>query len=169
MVDLTRRAFAEAPEAASPGKREAAPPLELHHGAISVPDLEDSIRWYERVLGLQIERRFEIAHAHARGAMLRRGTIRVEIFEVSNAAPLPEGRRSPNTDIATHGNKHVAFSTPHLDELLQWLRHLQIEPVLKATGRFGTALFIRDNSGNLLEFIIPPSTLEASDVPVIAG
>jgi catechol 2,3-dioxygenase-like lactoylglutathione lyase family enzyme len=138
------------------------PPLELHHGAVSVPDLEASILWYGRVLGLDIERRFELEPAQARGAMLRRGDLRIELFEVRDAASLPEGRGHPLTDIATHGNKHVALSAPRLDGLLRWLSACDIEPVLSHTGPFGTALFIHDNSGNLLEFIVSPSGTDDS-------
>jgi hypothetical protein len=42
--------------------------LRFHHGGVSVPDLEASIRWYREVLGFEVEHRFEIpkAHIHAR-------------------------------------------------------------------------------------------------------
>ena len=78
--------------------------LKFHHGGISVPDLEASIRWYHDTLGFEVEQRFEIPKAHARVAMIRRGSLRMELFEVEDAKPLPEDRRLPDRDLKTHGN-----------------------------------------------------------------
>ena len=44
--------------------------LKHHHGGVSVPDLEASIRWYREVLGFEVENRFEIPKAHAKVAMI---------------------------------------------------------------------------------------------------
>ena len=128
----------------------------LHHGAISVPSLEDSLAWYGRVLGFEVESQFDIPAIPARVAMLRNGDLRIEVFEVPGAAPLPESRRTPDVDNRTHGNKHVAFVTPDVtalhEELVRrgadivWLRHMP----------HGSAMFIRDNAGNLIEFVQAP-------------
>ena len=128
----------------------------IHHGAISVPSLEESLAWYARVLGFRVETQFDIPAIPARAAMLRNGDLRVEVFEVPGAAPLPECRRTPDVDNRTHGNKHLAFVTPDVtalhDELVRrgadivWLRHMPQ----------GSAMFIRDNAGNLIEFVQEP-------------
>jgi methylmalonyl-CoA/ethylmalonyl-CoA epimerase len=137
----------------------------LHHGAVSVPDLEASIQWYARVLKLHVERRFDLAAIQAHGAMLCGAGVRIELFEVPQAHPLPEERRFPDRDLTTHGNKHVALSAPDFPHLLGWLKECGVEPVLTHTGAFGTALFIRDNSGNLIEFVTPPDRLSSRGCP----
>ncbi|HEY4973922.1 MAG TPA: VOC family protein, partial [Steroidobacteraceae bacterium] len=64
--------------------------LKFHHGGVSVPDLEASIRWYHDMLGFEVEHRFEIPKAHAKVAMIKRGALRMELFQVENADPLPD-------------------------------------------------------------------------------
>jgi len=130
-------------------------PLEFrhHHGGISVPDLEASIRWFAAVLDFEVERRFEIPAIPAKVAMLRRGELRMELFEVPGAAPLPPQRREPNTDVHIHGNKHVAFAVADVDSFAKELRSRGADIVFVAHHPFGSTLFIRDNAGNLIEFV----------------
>ena len=66
-----------------------APAFTFHHGGVSVPDLEQAITWYRDILGFALERRFRIEPAKADVAFVRRGTLRFELFEVADAAPLP--------------------------------------------------------------------------------
>lgn len=135
---------------------EARGPLKFHHGGISVPDLDASIDWFDRVLGFQVEKRMEIAAIPARVAMLRRDELRIELFEVAGATPLPNERRQPNTDPHTHGNKHVAFAVPDVDVFVQELREKGADIALVGHMKFGSFVFIRDNAGNLIEFVQQP-------------
>lgn len=127
--------------------------LAFHHAAVSVPDLDQAIAWYGRVLGFAVESRFSIATLKAEAAMLKRDGLRVEIFEVAGAAPLPEDRRSPHADLGTHGNKHVAFQVPDIDALLESFERSGIDVAMVVREAFGTACFIRDCAGNLIEFV----------------
>lgn len=127
--------------------------ISIHHVALSVPDLEQSIAWYERVLGFQVERRFDVPRANARAAFLERDGTRVELFQVQDADPLPADRSHPHADLRTHGHKHVAFGARNYDELLQAMQDDGIDIVLRVGESFGRAFFICDNSGNVLEFV----------------
>lgn len=131
--------------------------LKHHHGGVSVPDLEAAIRWYHDVLGFEVENRFEIAKANAKVAMIKRGPLRMELFEVAGAAALPDDRRVPDRDLKTHGNKHVCFGIQSVDQTEQEFRAKGVDIVF--VGRFkdlAPNIFIRDNSGNLIEFIEQP-------------
>ena len=130
--------------------------LKHHHGGISVPDLEASIRWYAEVLGFEVEQRFEIPAIPAKVAMLRRGDLRLELFEVPGAQPLPEERRHPNLDLRTHGNKHLAFAIKDLDSAERELRSRGADIVWVRRFEFGANIFVRDNSGNLIELVLQP-------------
>jgi methylmalonyl-CoA/ethylmalonyl-CoA epimerase len=127
-----------------------------HHGGLSVPDIEASIRWWHDVLDFTVERRFDIAAIPAKVAMLRNGNLRIELFEVAGARPLPDERRKANTDLKTHGNKHVAFAVRNVDEFAQQLRERNVD--IEFVGHFphGDNIFIRDNAGNLVEFVQEP-------------
>ena len=133
-------------------------PIELrfHHGGVSVPDLEASIRWYREVLGFEVEHRFEIPKARAKVAMIRRGALRMELFEVEDGKLLPEDRRVPDRDLQTHGNKHVCFGVQSVDAAEQELRAKGVDIVFVGRAMQPPNIFMRDNSGNLIEFIEPP-------------
>ena len=130
--------------------------LKHHHGGISVPDLEASIRWYAEVLDFEVEQRLEIPAIPAKVAMLRRGDLRLELFEVPGAQPLPEERRHPNLDLRTHGNKHLAFAIKDLDSAERELRSRGADIVWVRRFEFGANIFLRDNSGNLIELVLQP-------------
>jgi catechol 2,3-dioxygenase-like lactoylglutathione lyase family enzyme len=125
----------------------------FHHGGVSVPSLEDAIAWYGRVLGFEVEKRFRIEPAKADAAMIRKGPLRFELFEVTGAAPLPEDRRMPIPDLKTHGNKHVAFQIADLEGFLTEMTSKDVDIAFVVREAFGRGCFIRDCAGNLIEFV----------------
>jgi len=125
----------------------------FHHGGVSVPSLDEAIEWYDRVLGFELEKRFYIEAARSHTAMVRKGPLRFEIFEVEGAAPLPEDRRHPPLDVRTHGNKHVAFRVEDLDAFLAEMDEKQADVAFVVREAFGKGCFIRDCAGNLIEFV----------------
>ncbi len=128
----------------------------FHHGGVSVPDLAEAIAWYGRVLGFEVEKRFYIEAARSHTAMVRKGPLRFELFEVAGAAPLPEDRRHPPADLRTHGNKHLAFRVADLDAFLAEMEAMQVDVAFVVREAFGKGAFIRDCAGNLIEFVEEP-------------
>lgn len=128
----------------------------FHYGGVSVPSLDDAIDWYGRVLGFEVEKRFYIAPAKAHAAMVRKGPLRFELFEVEGADPLPEERRFPPSDLQTHGNKHVAFQVEYLEEFLTEMEAKQVDIAFVVREAFGKGCFERDCAGNLIEFVEEP-------------
>ena len=129
----------------------------FHHGGVSVPSLHEAIDWYGRVLGFEVEKRFYIEAAKSDTAMVRKGPLRFEIFEVEGAAALPEDRRHPPADLRTHGNKHVAFRVADLEEFLSEMEQKQVDIAFVVREAFGKGCFIRDCAGNLIEFVEEPN------------
>ena len=129
----------------------ALPGLAFHHYALSVPDLGQAIAWYGRAFDFAEAFRFTIPGADV--AMLQRGALRLELFCVEGAAPLPEGRSDPQADVATHGNKHAGFAVPSLKAALAELALIGIEPVFTSSDGPQTIAFIRDCAGNLIELV----------------
>lgn len=129
------------------------PEFTFHHGGVSVPSLDDAIEWYCRVLGYELEKRFWIEAARSHTAMLRKGPLRFELFEVEGAAPLPDDRRHPPSDLKTHGNKHLAFRVENLDLFLAEMEAKAVDVAFVVREEFGKGCFIRDCAGNLIEFV----------------
>jgi catechol 2,3-dioxygenase-like lactoylglutathione lyase family enzyme len=129
----------------------------FHHGGVSVPDLDAAIAWYGRVLGFVEERRFAIPPARAKVAFIRKGSLRFELFEVEDAAPLPDDRRTPDRDLKTHGNKHLAFRVDDLDGFLAEMEQKGADVAFVVRQAFGSGCFIRDCAGNLIEFVEEPN------------
>jgi catechol 2,3-dioxygenase-like lactoylglutathione lyase family enzyme len=129
----------------------------FHHGGVSVPSLDAAIDWYGHVLGFEVEMRFFIEAANAKAAMVRKGPLRFELFEVAGAASLPEDRRHPPADLKTHGNKHVAFCVDDLEAFLVEMEAKGADIAFVVREAFGKGCFIRDCAGNLIEFVEEPN------------
>lgn len=125
----------------------------FHHGGVSVPSLDDAIDWYGHVLGFELERRFYIEAAKSHTAMVRKGPLRFELFEVEGAAPLPADRRHPPSDLKTHGNKHVAFRVDDVEAFLVEVEAKGADVAFVVREAFGKGCFLRDCAGNLIEFV----------------
>lgn len=128
-----------------------------HHAGLSVADLDESIQWYGDKLGFSLEKRHPVPTIPAEVAIVVNGDVRVELFCVPGALPLPDDRRVPNRDLQTHGNKHVAFVVPDVMVLADILSQRGVDVVLAHRFEFGAFMFIRDNTGNLIEFIEGPA------------
>lgn len=128
-------------------------PIRLHHGALSVPNLDDSIAWYKDMLGFEVEQRFKIPGVAVEFAMLKRGDMRVELFCAENSKPMDESRREPNTAFLSQGSLHFCFAVPDPRSLAENLRERGGDIVWIRDFEWGSNAFIRDNAGNLIEFL----------------
>jgi metallo-beta-lactamase class B len=128
--------------------------IEWNHVALSVPNLAESIAWYERMLGFKGTVRPSQPGARQLVADLRRGNITIELFQVTDAAPLPESRKNPSEDFRTHGVKHFGFEVKNLPAVLAELKakgvKMAFEMRVTPTEDFA---FISDNAGNAIELI----------------
>ncbi len=128
-------------------------PIRLHHGAVSVPNLDESIAWYQKMLGFEVEQRVRIPGQPVEFAMLKRGDLRVELFAAENSKPMEANRREPNTAFLTQGSLHFAFAVPDARALAESLREHGADIVWIRDFPWGSNAFIRDNAGNLIEFV----------------
>jgi len=129
--------------------------IEWNHVALSVPDIAESIAWYEEMLGFKgTVRGGGQPGARQQVADLRRGNITIELFQVPDASPLPESRKNPSEDFRTHGVKHFGFEVKNLPAVLEELKAKGVKMAFEMrdapTERFA---FISDNAGNAIELI----------------
>jgi methylmalonyl-CoA/ethylmalonyl-CoA epimerase len=133
-----------------------------HHGGVSVPDLDAAIAWWRTVLGFEVAERFPIPAIPADVAMLVNGPLHIELFQVAGAKPLPDERRQPDIDVYTHGNKHMSFAVDNVREFAAELRRRGADIVWVKEMKHGSNIFIRDNAGNLIEFVQSPKPTESA-------
>jgi methylmalonyl-CoA/ethylmalonyl-CoA epimerase len=127
------------------------------HAGISVGDLEASIAWYRDMLGFTVDRIVQIPEDTGRVALMSLGDFRLELFCIPEANPLPDERRYPWTDIRTHGIKHIAYAVSDIEALMDSLKEKGVDVVWDTRVHDGdTCAFVRDNTGNLVEFVERP-------------
>ena len=127
--------------------------IPLHCG-ISVAHMQESIEWYENMLGFTLLWRKDIEALNCEIAFLKMGDFEIELFRHHETLPLPAERRDPDKDIQTQGIKHVAYEVENIAVLLKDLRGKGVDVVFGPMPMEGTVMgFIRDNTGNLIELI----------------
>jgi methylmalonyl-CoA/ethylmalonyl-CoA epimerase len=128
--------------------------LRPDHAGISVADLEASIAWYGEMLGFTVDRIVDVPEGTGRLALIRNGDFLLELFCLPDAAPIPEERRHPATDLRTHGMKHVAYAVADIRALMEHLKAKGADVVWDVVTHDGVlCAFVRDNSGNVVEFV----------------
>ena len=132
------------------------------HVGISVPDADASVQWYKDIFGFEVLSDDFVPPLNARIVFLKGHTFEIELFEYkgADAAPLPEERKNPDSDLKTCGVKHVAWSVENMDEEFARLLSLKVD-IVKEPFPMGKdkVCFIRDNSGILIELIEKPKEL----------
>jgi len=128
--------------------------LKPHHFAILVSDIEQSIKWYNEILGFRLKKRFERKDVGGQFAFLELNGIEIEIYSVVNS--IRQEEYNPSIDsLSTQGMKHFAFSVKDIVLAVQDLKSRGVkfikEPTL-GSSRQMYAIFL-DNSGIMLEVI----------------
>jgi len=127
--------------------------ITFDHVALSVPNIGESSAWYQKMFGFREVRRGGQPNG-MQTALLQRGNIDIELFQISGAAPLPESRRNPSEDFRTHGVKHFAFEVKDIRAVLAQLQARGVKIAFELRDNPGTAYaFVSDNAGNTIELI----------------
>jgi len=124
------------------------------HAGISVYDIAAATEWYGSVLGFRpLSDPVYEPPLGAKVVFLRRGDFEIELFEYDAPKPLPEERREPNDDIRTVGAKHICFEIADYEAARAELEAKGVDIALDVRMHADRVLYIRDNSGVLIELI----------------
>lgn len=128
--------------------------LKPHHVAISVPNFEETIRWYQEKLGFKVVIKREFPQISTQAANLELNGFQIEIFTRDKSVrPKPPAVAVPD-DLLVQGVKHIALLVDDLDAVVAELRKRGVEVLDEPTPVEALGLrlcFIRDNNGNLIE------------------
>lgn len=128
--------------------------LKALHVGISVGNMDEALGWYERNLGFVLIKDDYVPPLGARICFVRSGDFELELFQYDEPRPLPADRlTTPNTDLQTIGTKHVAFEVDDMNSLREKLLKNGADIAHETVMEGNDVLFVRDNSGVLIEFI----------------
>lgn len=146
------------------------PDLRPHHVGISVRDIDEAIDFWSEVFGFELDFKAELKGIATTIAFLKRDGFRIELFQKAGAVAAHADRLRPNTDLLTHGTKHIAFSVEDVQAAAETLhaRGVRIvgimrghgvpmqaedDPCLDGIKQPAMALFFLDASDTLVEII----------------
>ena len=128
----------------------------IDHVAVNVPDLEQSIRWYEEKLDCRCTNRFGFPERNVRFALLGVNGFQFELVEKQGAEPHPRAGGGPGAAALMHGFGHIAFTVDDCDASVAELERRDVQIAVEPSDfdelGIRTAWFF-DNGGNLLELV----------------
>ena len=128
-------------------------PTHIEHIGIAVNSLEESIPYYEKVLGLECYAIEEVADQKVRTAFFRVGETKIELLESTD----PEGPIGKFIEKKGPGVHHLAFAMENVGEALQdaadqGVRLIDEQPRKGAEGLQIGFLHPKSTQGVLTEF-----------------
>jgi catechol 2,3-dioxygenase-like lactoylglutathione lyase family enzyme len=133
--------------------------MQPHLFGITVPNLEETVRWYSENLNFVYDYTYEVEALKMKAAFMTLGSFRLELFEVQNADPMPEYRNQVTTNIQVGGLHHIALSVSAIEVAYHTLKSKGIEFVTEITeipnSQGERYAFFKDNNGVLIELFQP--------------
>jgi Lactoylglutathione lyase and related lyases len=125
------------------------------HTGISVVNMEEAIAWYEKNLDFVKIKDDYVPPLKARLVFIENKAIdyQIELFQYDEPNPVPPERLTPNSDLQTAGTKHVAFEVDDMASLKEKFLANNVDIAHEVTMEGNSVMFIRDNSGVLIELI----------------
>jgi methylmalonyl-CoA/ethylmalonyl-CoA epimerase len=128
-------------------------PTHIEHIGIAVNSLEESIPYYEKVLGLECYAIEEVADQKVRTAFFKVGETKIELLESTD----PEGPIGKFIEKKGPGVHHLAFAMENVSEALkhaadQGVRLIDEQPRKGAEGLKIGFLHPKSTQGVLTEF-----------------
>ncbi len=122
--------------------------------AISVADVDASVAWYERVLGLSLVERKAFAQQGIRVAFLKSDGFRLELVELKNSIN-PATCADVSNPAALRGFGKFAFQVDDLAEVVKSLERHGVgilHDFRSAEASAERSIIVKDVDGNWLEF-----------------
>lgn len=124
----------------------------INHIALTVNDIEESVKWYEDKLGFKVVDRYE--NPEIKIAELELGNFKIEfIYFRQHLNPLPDNRKELMSDLHEVGIKHFCLETSDLEIAINALKNKGVEFVteIDPAGLGGRYVFFKDCNDILVE------------------
>lgn len=123
------------------------------HVGISVGNMDEALAWYKKNLDFELVNDSYVPPLKARICFIKNGDFQIELFQYDDPKPLPRDRFTPNSDLQTIGTKHAAFEVKDMQAMKKKLQENGADIAHEVTMEGNSVMFIRDNSGVLIELI----------------
>lgn len=121
-------------------------PSHIEHIGIAVKNLEESIKYYEEVLGLKCYNIEEVKDQKVKTAFFKVGEVKIELLESTD----PEGPIGKFIEKKGEGIHHIAFAVENIEEKLKKAEEKGVR-LIDTTSRKGA-------EGLNIAFLHPKST-----------
>jgi predicted enzyme related to lactoylglutathione lyase len=127
-----------------------------HFWAISVPDVEASVKWYQNIFGLNITQQLTTPDGAVKVVILESPNLIVEIVRMADAVPLSQCSPALKSKASLHGLFKVGLFVADLEKtrgalLLKKVKLLTEIHEEEASGL--RSFLIEDNSGNTIQLL----------------
>jgi len=121
-------------------------PSHIEHIGIAVKNLDESIKYYEEVLGLKCYNIEEVEDQKVKTAFFKVGEVKIELLESTD----PEGPIGKYVEKKGEGMHHIAFAVDNIEEKLKHAEQKGVR-LIDSTPRKGA-------EGLEIGFLHPKST-----------
>jgi len=127
----------------------------LGHIALTVSDIERSASFYGRYFGFSSEQSFREGDSGPLIALLRKGSVVLELFQFEVANPLPHDRAVLEEDLSTVGVKHTAFAVDDIAKEYERMGSDGVECITPVSNLSNgmSYFFFKDPDGILVEVV----------------
>lgn len=113
-------------------------PSHIEHIGIAVKNLEESIKYYEQVLGLKCYNIEEVKDQKVKTAFFKVGEVKIELLESTD----PEGPIGKYVEKKGEGIHHIAFAVDNIEDKLKKAEEKGVRLVDKAPRKGAEGLDI---------------------------
>lgn len=133
----------------------AASGVAIAHVALTVSDLERSVRFYRDNFGFTRQETIRVEAEDLTICLLQAGGVVLELFAYGSSEPLPDYRRTPATDLRTIGTKHLALATADIATVYARLaaNGVTLATELRVFAHGLRYFFVADPDGILVEIM----------------
>lgn len=139
-----------------PTTAEPSSSLKPHHVALSVPNFEETLQWYQDKLSFKVTLKNELPQFSTQQAFLELNGFLLEIFTRKNSVRSQPPPANVPDDLLIQGYKHIAFVVKDLDATVAEFKRRKVEFMWEPRVDKNLKLklcFIKDNNGNPIEIV----------------
>jgi methylmalonyl-CoA/ethylmalonyl-CoA epimerase len=127
-----------------------------HNTLISVPNLEESVAWYQEKLGARYVLYRDLKPVNAKAATLDLNGFIIQLFQLPDGKRVTPVAQNLREHLLPHGFAQIGFQVSDIRATFNELKAKDVEIVTEPEWNEQLKFwwfFIKDNNGNFIEFV----------------